>query len=69
MHTHVNIKHNDSYIALNILTIYIYSAVILFIFAYSHMYDQKLIMHDEDVYFVNMFIREVHIYNVDTLLC
>lgn len=32
------------------------------------MYDQKLIMHDEDVYFVNMFIREVHIYNVDTLL-
>lgn len=33
------------------------------------MYDQKLIMHDEDVYFFNMFIREVHIYNVDTLLC
>lgn len=33
------------------------------------MYDQKLIIHDEDVYFVNMFIREVHIYNVDTLLC
>lgn len=33
------------------------------------MYDQKLIMHDEDVYFANMFIREVHIYNVDTLLC
>lgn len=33
------------------------------------MYDQKLIMHDEDVHFVNMFIREVHIYNVDTLLC
>lgn len=33
------------------------------------MYDQKLIMHDEDVYFVNTFIREMCIYNVDTLLC
>lgn len=33
------------------------------------MYDQKLIMHDEDVHFVNIFSRAMYIYNVDTPFC